>query len=554
MSLTSHHIPSAETSKGFFHKGLFWLTIATIAATVFYWDGIAELLKAWQLPEYSHGPLIPLLSGLLFLRQLKTVPVNDGPVNDRWPGVVLLIIAVALGAAGNMIEIRDIVAYALILWVGAILLISFGWKTGKHFWPPVVHLIYMLPLPGALYYGVSTYLQGISSELGVYFLQLLRVPVFLEGNIIDLGVYKLQVAEACSGLRYLFPILSFSYIFAVLYKGSTWHKAILLIAAAPITVFMNSVRIAIAGVIVNNYGLSHLEGFSHFFEGWVIFVSCILILFALAWVLVKLRRERLSLIEALDLDTDGLGTQAKRILLVRPSKSMITAAVLVSVMAVAWNSVPQRDAVQINRDPLALFPSEVNEWSTGRQSLLDPEIERVLGANDYLMVDMQKPGVSENVELFVAWYENQDRGGVHSPEVCLPGAGWEIAQLEQIETTPPAGFGETFTMNRAIIQKGVNRQLVYYWYEQQGERTASMFTAKLQLMMGKLTNGRNDSAIIRLTTAMQRGESMEEAEISVARNPAGCTDQDVKVRSGAVKRASVRRIVWSSAHDGYAKR
>ena len=513
MSLTSHHVASTRSTKGFFHKGLFWLAIATIAATVFYWDGIAELLKAWQLPEYSHGPLIPILSGLLFLRQLKTVPVNDGPVNDRWPGVVLLIIAVALGAAGNMIEIRDIVAYALILWVGAILLISFGWNTGKHFWPPVVHLIYMLPLPGALYYGVSTYLQGISSELGVYFLQLLRVPVFLEGNIIDLGVYKLQVAEACSGLRYLFPILSFSYIFAVLYKGPMWHKAILLIAAAPITVFMNSVRIAIAGVIVNNYGLSHLEGFSHFFEGWVIFVSCILILFALAWVLIKLRRERIGLIEALDLDTDGLGTQAKRIMLVRPSKALITAALLVSVLAIAWNSVPKRESVQINRDPLALFPTQVGEWTTGSQSILDPAIERVLGANDYLSVDLQKDGVAQPVELFVAWYENQDRGGVHSPEVCLPGAGWEIAQLEQIETTPPAGFGETFTMNRAIIQKGVNRQLVYYWYEQQGARTASMFTAKLQLMIGKLTNGRNDSAIIRLTTAVRNGESEAAAEL-----------------------------------------
>ena len=91
-------------------------------------------------------------------------------------------------------------------------------------WPPVLHLVYMLPLPGVLYYGLSTYLQGVSSELGVFFLQMLNVPVFLEGNIIDLGVYKLHVAEACSGLRYLFPILSFSYIFAVLYQGRCGTK------------------------------------------------------------------------------------------------------------------------------------------------------------------------------------------------------------------------------------------------------------------------------------------------------------------------------------------
>ncbi len=512
MSLASQHTPAARSSQGYFHMGIFWLIVATVAAGFFYWDGIAELLKAWQLPEYSHGPLIPLLSGLLFLRQLKTVPVNDGPVNDRWPGVVLLIVAVALGFAGNMIEIRDIVAYALILWVGAILLISFGWKTGKHFWPPVVHLVYMLPLPGALYYGVSTYLQGISSELGVYFLQLIRVPVFLEGNIIDLGVYKLQVAEACSGLRYLFPILSFSYIFAVLYKGPMWHKAILLISAAPITIFMNSVRIAVAGVIVNNFGLSHLEGFSHFFEGWVIFISCILILFGLAWVMVKMRRDRLGLIQALDLDTEGLGTQAKRILLIRPSAALITAAVLVVALSAAWYSTPKREAILIDRDPFALFPSQVGEWAGGPQFSLDPAIERVLRADDYLSMNLTKSTADLPVELFVAWYKDQTQGGVHSPEFCLPGAGWEIAALEQVDSTLPASFGEPFELNRSIIQKGTKRMLVYYWYEQQGQRTASMFDAKLQLMMGKLTNGRNDSAIVRLTTDIARGESIADAE------------------------------------------
>ncbi|MEO1364629.1 MAG: archaeosortase/exosortase family protein, partial [Pseudomonadota bacterium] len=201
---------------GILRPGLFWLTLATLAAIVFYWEGIEALLVAWQLPEYSHGPLIPVLSALLFLRQLKEFPPNHGPVADRQAGLWLLGISVVLALMGKLSKIDDIVAYALILWVAAILLISFGWRTGRHFWPPVLHLIYMLPLPGVLYYKMSTWLQMVSSELGVWLLQLIDVPVYLSGNIIDLGVLKLHVAEACSGLRYLFPILSFSYIFAVL--------------------------------------------------------------------------------------------------------------------------------------------------------------------------------------------------------------------------------------------------------------------------------------------------------------------------------------------------
>lgn len=209
-----------------FRPGLLWLIASTVAAVIFFQEGISALLVAWQVPEYSHGPLIPVLSALLFLRQLKTVPISHAPVVDRWPGVALLVFAIVFGGLGKLSGIDDVVAYALILWVGAILLISFGWRDGWQFWPPVLHLVYMLPLPGVLYYKLSTYLQAVSSELGVWLLQLINVPVFLEGNIIDLGVYKLHVAEACSGLRYLFPILSFSYIFAVLYKGPMSHKAV----------------------------------------------------------------------------------------------------------------------------------------------------------------------------------------------------------------------------------------------------------------------------------------------------------------------------------------
>lgn len=293
-------------SRGFINWGYIWLALACIGAGFFFIDGLDALLKAWKRPEYSHGPLIPILSGLLFLRQLKEYPPEPGPKRDRWIGVTVLVIALLFGAMGKLANISDIVAYATIIWVGGLLLISFGWATGKHFWPPVLHLIYMLPLPGVIYFKLSTYLQFISSELGVFFLQLMNVPVFLDGNIIDLGVMKLHVAEACSGLRYLFPILSFSYIFAVLYRGPMWHKAVLLISAAPITVFMNSVRIAIGGVLVQKFGIEWLEGFTHFFEGWVIFLACIILLFLLARIMLFFHPSKMSLVDALDLDTDGL--------------------------------------------------------------------------------------------------------------------------------------------------------------------------------------------------------------------------------------------------------
>ncbi len=515
MSVTSHDTaaPSVWQVKSFLSWGMFWFLVAAVGAAIFFIDGIDALLTAWQLPEYSHGPLIPILSLLLFLRQLKEYPVEPGPKRNRWVGVTVVLVAILFATLGKLANIDDIVAYATILWIGGILLISFGWKTGKHFWPPVLHLVYMLPLPGVIYYKMSTYLQFVSSELGVWFLQLMSVPVFLDGNIIDLGVLKLHVAEACSGLRYLFPILSFSYIFAVLYKGPTWHKAVLLISAVPITVVMNSIRIAVAGVLADRYGVEWLEGFTHFFEGWVIFISCIALLFLLARIMLFFHPQKMGLVDALDLDTDGLGTQAARLRHLMPSKAMITAAVAMVSAVVAWQFVPVRGAEAIPRENFITFPRQLGAWEqVGRPERLTPAVAESLGADDYHSITLAHSETGGQVGWFSAWYDDQSKGGVHSPEICLPSAGWEIAWLERSDITARMGTEVPFNINRAVIQKGEARMLVYYWFEQKGRKVAWDFAAKFYLMVDGIKTGRTDGALVRLTTVISPNETEAEAE------------------------------------------
>lgn len=494
-------------------RGMFWLVVATLGAAVFFADGLDALREAWKLPEYSHGPIIPVLSGFLFLHQLKTVPINTEPVRDYWVGVVVLLGALIMGALGRLANISDIVTYALILWVAGILLVSFGWRQGRQFWPPVLHLIYMLPLPSVVYYKLSTVLQLISSELGVFFLHGLQVPVFLEGNIIDLGVYKLQVAEACSGLRYLFPILSFSYIFAVLYKGPMWHKAVLLVSAAPIVVLMNSVRIAIAGYMVNYYGIEWVEGLTHFFEGWVIFAVSIVLLFILARIMLFFHPDKMGLAESLNLDFDGLGTQAMRLRLVEASAGMIIAAALMVGATFTWQALPERTLKEIDRESFSVFPRQIGEWrQVGLPKSLLPKVERILGADDYHSINLTKSGTAVSVDLFIAWYADQSQGGVHSPEICLPSSGWEIAWLERSDITERMGWETPFKINRAIIQKGTIRMMVYYWFEQKGRKVAWDFAAKFYLLVDGITTGRTDGALVRLTTFIPDNETDAQAD------------------------------------------
>jgi len=512
MSVASDQTPPSAFA-GYLTAGMFWLLAAAIAALLFFQEGFNALFTAWQLPEYSHGPLIPVLSLLLFLRQLKSMPIKTTAVTDQGPGIALLIFAVLFGMIGKFSQIDEVVAYAIILWVGAILLICWGWQQGKHFWPPVVHLVYMLPLPGLVYYKLSTFLQVVSSELGVWMLQLINVPVFLEGNIIDFGVYKLHVAEACSGLRYLFPIMSFSYVFAVLFKGTIWHKAVLLLAAVPITIVMNSARIAFAGWLVNYKGLEYLQGFTHFFEGWIIFMICVVLLFLLAWAMLRFSGAKMGLVDALDLDITGWAPQVQRVRLVAPTRGLIFSAVLLGAAATAWEIRPQAETTVIAREPFVVFPSRLGDWKGGIPEALSPDVALLLNADDYLSVQFTKPETRAPVELFVAWYDDQTKGGTHSPEVCLPGAGWEIAEIERMDIAPQVGFAAPYNLNRAVIQKGQDRMLAYYWFEQHGRHTAWDFAAKMYLLWDSLTVGRTDGALVRLITPILPNETEAEAEV-----------------------------------------
>nr|WP_233141177.1 VPLPA-CTERM-specific exosortase XrtD [Haematobacter missouriensis] len=494
-----------------------WFMLLLAGSVPIFWIGFVSLAQAWSTPEYSHGPLIPLISLYLFLRELRQMPPPAAEVRDRWPGILVILLGLAVALFGNLTRIPDIVTYGMIIWVGGVVLTVFGWERGKHHQLPVLHLIFMLPLPQFLYWHLTIFLQGISSEIGVWFVRLAGVPVYLEGNVIDLGVYKLQVAEACSGLRYLFPILSFTYLFAILYRGPFWHKAVLMLSAVPLTVLMNSFRIGVIGVLVNSYGIEQAEGFLHFFEGWVIFIACIGILFLMAMGLQRLTRNPLPLSEAIDLDTRGMAPIMGRILSIRPSKALAVGALLTLSLSVGWALHGGPQAQQIDREPFALFPRQFGEWS-GAASALEPEIERVLGATDYMNAAYTAPGERDYVHFFSAYYEKQTEGsGIHSPEVCLPVGGWEIFTFQPQEVSFPGTPYGTFTVNRAVIQKGLSKQLVYYWFEQRGKRMTNDYLAKASVVWDSLTRGRTDGALVRYVTPIGTNESEADADARIQR-------------------------------------
>ncbi len=502
---------STRSYSGMFDRAVIWFVIAAVGATAFFWNGLISLGVAWQLPEYSYGPLVPLITGYMTLRELHHQPVK--PDNgSRIVGLIVLAASLLIGLIGNLAEIPDVITYGFILYLGALVLILVGTREGFRFWPGWLHLIFMLPLPQFIYLQVSTQLQLVSSEIGVWFIQLANIPVYLDGNVIDLGIYKLQVAEACSGLRYLFPLFSFGWLMAVLYNGPKWHKVVIFLATIPVTILMNSFRIGMIGVLVNEYGIEQAEGFLHFFEGWIIFISCTLILYVLALLLSRFAmfgKPRPDYI--IWMDFEGVLGPLKKLPSVTAGRAFIAAAIVSVVLGAAWQFAPSPTAPHINRAPLGLFPLEIDGWK-GRTSILDRATERVLGADDYLLADYVKG--NDQVNLLMTFYRSQTQGeGIHSPEVCLPNGGWEVSKWQQ-KTLNVEANNQTIPINanRALISRGLERQLVFYWFEQRGRQISNDFEVKFVSMWDTITQGRSDGGLMRLVTPVRETESEAEAE------------------------------------------
>lgn len=486
---------------------LFGSLILALGAMIWmFWHGVSGFFEAWSREEYSHGPVIPFIAVFLIARQLSTTEPADP--KGIWLGVLISIFGIFLGGIGTLSNIADVTQYGLIITFVGILVSLFGRSGTLMLWAPIIYLVFMIPLPQILYLKLFSWAQLISSAYGTFIVRFFGIPVFLEGNIIDLGTYKLQVVEACSGLRYLFPLMSFGYLFAVVYQGAKWERVALFLSTIPISILMNSFRIGVIGVLVHNFGIEQAEGFLHFSEGWVVFVACLAILYAEATLfsMVFHRNETGPKRTSLDLGFDRLGQALPVLARITNAKPLMAIAALLFV-GIAIVTVMKNQTSQISeRDTFSTFPTVIGPWK-GRTSTLTTEIERVLGADDYLASTFISKESEHPVNVFIAYYASQNGGSaVHSPEVCIPGAGWEISSLVTKTLSLVGPDGGNLEVKRAIIQKSTRRELVYYWFQERDRTLTSEWAAKWYVFFDSLTRNRTDGSIIRLITPIREGE------------------------------------------------
>jgi EpsI family protein len=161
-------------------------------------------------------------------------------------------------------------------------------------------------------------------------------------------------------------------------------------------------------------------------------------------------------------------------------------------------------------ESLEKFPRMLGSW-VGTDVTIDSEVRKVLGSGDFLLRVYEKSKAQPGVNLFVAYIPTQQAGDtLHSPQNCLPGAGW--SPLESGTTVISLPGQSAFNAKRYIVEKNGDRQLIFYWYSAHGRAVASEYWAKFYLFADSIRLNRSDGSLVRVVTPMTSGEPVSSAE------------------------------------------
>jgi exosortase D (VPLPA-CTERM-specific) len=306
--------------------------------------------------------------------------------------------------------------------------------------------------------------------------------------------------------------MALTLLCAYLYRESFWKRVLLVLSSIPISILLNGFRIGAIGVLVEAYGGSAAKGFSHFFEGWVFFVASLGLLCAEMWVLARVgsgatRRPFSQLIgpPAAGVSASTLAVHSSAAARVSPAP-VLAGGVLLILAAFAAPSVAPHDFPPPSRQSLLDFPLQLGEWG-GASSVMERQYLDALQLDDYVLADysaLEKVPVN----VYVAYYQSPKKGlSSHSPRQCIPGGGWEITSFETVRLDHASGIAPALDVNRVAIQKGGQKQIVYYWFKQRDRWITSEYLVKFFLFWDSLTRHRADGALVRLVSSVHAGET-----------------------------------------------
>lgn len=479
-----------------------------------YWGVLAKLGRDWWNDEnYSHGLLVPFVIAFFLWTERGTLGRAVGAPR-MLAGLAIMAAALAMLLAGTLGAELFTRRVSLAVMLLGVVVYFFGPRLVRLLAVPFVLLLLAIPIPQIIFNKIAFPLQIWASQVAVWGIRLFEVPTIRKGNVFEIlptgatQVVALEVVEACSGIRSLMTLVTLALLLGYFtrdeepdaggsWKGSLasrdlWRTAILMVSAVPIAVLTNAARVTATGVMTYHYGRRATEGTVHDVSGWLVYVVALLMLFGLNEVLRRMFRARSA--------PAGDVSPARSEYAPVSGRALTAVLALIVAGGLFINWFETRGESVVSRRPLAEMPAALGDWrQKGDEIRFGPATESVLRVSDYSMREYQLPD-GRLANVYVGYYASQRTGATyHSPQNCLPGAGWVMKEPELVEI--PDGSGGTFAANRYIIENGVYREVMIYWYQGRGRTEASEYRDKINTVWDSVTRRRSDGAMIRVMTS-----------------------------------------------------
>ena len=283
----------------------FYKPLVIAAALAFlYFTVVVKLGNDWWHDEnYSHGLLIPFVIGFILWQERERFLEAEPRPAAWWLGSIGIgasLLALWAGTAGAELFVQRV---SLVVMLASLVIYFFGFRLLRVAAVPLMLLALSIPIPQIIFNRIAFPLQLFASRCAVSAMSFFSIPVLRQGNVIELMPLgatqpkKLAVVEACSGIRSLMTLVTLAMIYAYFTRPKSGNKTygilrfvILVLAAVPIAILTNALRVSGTGVLAHYYGTGIADGFFHSFSGWVIYIVAAALLLATGWILDRVAR------------------------------------------------------------------------------------------------------------------------------------------------------------------------------------------------------------------------------------------------------------------------
>ncbi len=274
-------VVGSERDQGLEVRTQFCQAVILAAIVLFLYHGIlsALVINWWTDPNFSHGFFLPLFSAFIVWKERKKLA--SVPLQPSRIGLVVIFSSLLVLIVGVLGAELFLSRSSLVFLLAGLIIYFAGWSHFRLLVFPWAVLFLMIPIPVVIYNQIAFPLQFLASRMATSLLGLFGVPVLREGNVLNLPTMSLEVVEACSGIRSLISLATLAVIYGYFMEPRYTIRLILALAAIPIAVAANGLRIMGTGMLGEYWSPDMAEGFFHTFSGWIIFLLSLAMLFLL---------------------------------------------------------------------------------------------------------------------------------------------------------------------------------------------------------------------------------------------------------------------------------